>query len=1044
MAEPAAIMEPTTASQPRPGLFHRLLRRPAPTPDRIVQQFERRSLVRDAGADLSVRERNLSKQEGVRAENVGIPESLRNSYRAFLKNYVSNLSRMAERPDPTNPNRTMYQTILEGRPERAIDRRVLSILTTREVDADGHFLGIKMNEVELNKFLNTSAGMAITTQLIEELIPYMSFAAGIKPLFMLPGRRQTIAEEINAPMNMDRGQLNRLIQDHILPAIDKRIRDVDGRRVPADGHLLAEWRRWHVLLTGFAGGSAGGMSEVVLATALAGGTLAAGPLAVGAAVGGGVALGLIEAIHSLRPGVELQQHLYPFALHLIKADPNEVAYINALTGINANDFMVNAVGQVVRAPGIAESVDLQTKQMNITELEHARVKFYESIGVHKNRLDGFAEQSLFFPIPGFTLEEGALQQEQTDTLWMQDIQDVFRPNNGGVRDVLGRWPNDPSFCRPAAGASIDYYNNVYGLDFQGNMQRFHDARRTVLARWIERYVVRETVGVEKTTDYITAIDAKVKQRGETGELRKRRTEVLIQRKTGLEGDKPKIVEQQIPIESYRGKLTELQKARTRLNVLAATVTDPATRAVYANIDDTLAALENAVAVAGSQVTIGRVTLGGDFAARRAAARTNRANGLRGVTNKLVVDGVNQIYVDEIAEIVAQEKRMTDLIEQINSMRTEIQTIEQDLAPRGETRRKTETVISRTNSDYRLVTGWSINVLGPPPVRHEITPLQLLDPNLTVEQLMERVNAAYTAGRALVPPVDVGWPPERNSRQDVRMIIENAKIEASVIRQIRAINPTFAAILNAGVSEFRMRDLTNVDLLNEVNAQMAAHIPPLLAFPNNAASLATMQSFIDFARNERERITDMRLTAIQERTERIDQEVVDLDERVKAVDFTQEIQRLEAAKDLLLRQETIIRRGNEVASMQGGKYTEVNPATVARGYTAAEVASGFSEGYVNLLDVMFGYQNSPNRDQLFQRFSTIMPPDRLANLLDIYVIRPAVVARGGVPLILPRNNINLVLTDVVTEINNGYVTGQEIGRGLQAIIRNSRIEAMAME
>jgi len=106
------------------------------------------------------------------------------------------------------------------------------------------------------------------------------------------------------------------------------------------------------------------------------------------------------------------------------------------------------------------------------------------------------------------------------------------------------------------------------------------------------------------------------------------------------------------------------------------------------------------------------------------------------------------------------------------------------------------------------------------------------------------------------------------------------------------------------------------------------------------------------------------------------------DRLISLDFKAEKNQLEVTKRIAEKQGQLFADSNKIVK-ERAKYTDQAPITAAdTTYREAERALGAPKGYYELLQLLTNYQdNVSERERLFVQISTVLPPDKIATLLN---------------------------------------------------------------
>lgn len=948
------------------------------------------------------------------SEYVGFSDNLREVYRRFLDNHLTQLTQLMKVPDPLNPNQTVYDAIMRN-PNHVIDRELMKLFGSEMLDMKGRVVDVSVSEDRINRFLDRPEGWIITTQLMEYQTAMKLFALGFHAANIPEGRRQRMADPMVIRLGINQGVLNRFRHEVYGP----NARDIFLGLFSADATLA---------------------SSVV-------GLLQHGPLgAIAYAAIPPALYGMYRAMQSWRRNglmVDLRQSKAAF--EVINSDPVEQAYVKQAMGIDTRDFTVSG-NRIVASPRIAETTrSADELQFDILKGLYARQQFYEELGIPREKLDALPEQFLYRMMGG--------EQEKTGAKWEEEVQRYFNPNLA-ILDTAGRDKLNPDFLGPdpITGNPTDY-------DYRGNISRNMEARRKALHRHLSDFTRKQLAqsGGERelTPDEqrylnrsITVLEDRRNQLIDSNsELRKGREKQFTELKTRYDTDRTQLQQEKGKLTPYLDTLKALREAR-----------DTARREF--GVSD-MASID--AAIKSSRDSLVDPTIAGSYAIRRDALETQRNTDIAtvkigypwGLAGKLLTDQVIRLTKpidDRIDERQRQLKadvydKVQEEITRLNALRTQIQENQRKLenteAGVIQAREKLESIARNHDMIGPALAGMPASGIDAELVAAGLPPVGIDDNILRTEPInviMDRINAAHTAGAArpaaLGGPIAIGWPSTQNERPELRMRVMYTIVEARA-RGLEAADPARAArvpdydaLVGWNITENQLRTLSVNEVHRFMNDQFTSSGGAHGWEPaNNAANESRVRNAIEEAQSR----LRVRMNAFDHQEKNFESLIQDQDEQLKAIKYDTEVQQIDATVNTLKRFGSIQELSWDVIAHRDD-YASVAPIVADRNYTQAEKDTGAPRGYYEMVDLLTGYKEKANRSEYFQHLQSIMPPDRLATLLNTHL-------NLGVGVVNMTNVLNQMRARM--NPNDGRVSTHELRRAFRNILETIREEGMTI-
>lgn len=631
----------------------------------LTDEFNRNFFISKSGTSQETNPTTGRKENRLSNEYVQFSDGLRKQFKDFLNRHVSNLLDIED------------QTILAGA-EFELDRAIRDKLSTEEKrEGEGTVKRRILSEAEIENFLDSPEGWAITSKLIEQQAARLQGLLGVVVPHMPPEDR---------PHFMDRVLFAR-------PAgRTGRIRDRGETRV-FTGHDEKAGHRWwstkgrpwlseHSVDLSVSGLSAEGGAVI--------GGAAAGPL--GILVGGVVTPATVYLIDSFRrTGTYFDFQTSASALASLQQNPAEAAYIHAMFHVNLSDFVVNvATNTIGLAPNPESAASIEDLGDELLADLFTRQEFYKELGVPVDRIDALPEQFLYMntPLPS---------PEQFRDRINRRVLLAFR--EGGYD--------------PAANTLED------------NLTRFREMRQQILTQEFNNLL--DLPEDEGTGALLASIDERIRLIDSTEEdgLTQKRKAEHKKVSDALGEDKSRLETEKNAFPLYLEAQEELQKAIDSLGKVGGVT--------RVNLDSEIENRRNALLVgipgekyaALAAYDAERARIQDPTFLSTIIAAVPRGQNIGTVLDSLA-QGAQSGYEAKINLIDESMKRIEEQIEQLKAIKETIQSKEEAIANDKEGNfSQAREVEAAIQEDYRFITG-----LG-------ITNDDLL--SLTITELLQRVN-----------------------------------------------------------------------------------------------------------------------------------------------------------------------------------------------------------------------------------------------------------------------------------------------------------------
>ncbi len=951
--------------------------------------------------------RRGEKRKGMEKREVKFASELTAQYENFLNEHLQNLLNV------TNPQ------VLDNDSHR-IELRLREALTTDN----------KPDKEKIKEYLESPDGWMITTQLFEDVTAEKLFSMGLHAATQPRGDRVEQMDENTIRLHLDQGLLNRAIFDHLAPWLDERVNVTSGRpETRGIAGRFPNWRRWHSIV-----------SNTVGAAAVFGTTYWRTHNLYTAAAASAIVPGLTLLRNSLNSGVEMDLRQCSAALQSIQNNPDEVAYLKAVLGIDVSNFVVTGPNQIGLRPGHALSPNvIRNTQKEIFQGLYAREEFYTSLGIPSEALDALPEQYLYSYNGG--------RAEQTGTRWQKRLDEIFQPQTNGIRDTAGRFANDPLFLTPnAAGVAQT-------LDFAGNLRRFTEARRKVMMEMMEGQAIKVKDG-EEALDSISRIKEKIKSRKDNGEEMEKRKKVIRDRKILLETERNELSTAKTTTEAFTEAKKSLETAIIEFNREFSTVAIAAAPGV-----PVLTTIEGEITKIHHDLHQNPPIAGSIAEARMQAKNEISAGTLRGVNSAAVAlnaaiapldprvqldadtrRAIQNAYIEQeteagknmLAEVTQRETEAKAQLAKLDELKNKITAAKRALDEKSDVVLGTaKENLTDLQTQYVSLTSWGIGVI-------ELR-------NLPIEELLTRINAIHA-----VTPAN-GWPQAQNSDSATRMRVVNAVAEAKAqfeetfdtqktVRDPQYVritgwagNPA-SAILPVTPDQLRaMSENQLLILIHNLNTSVPAQG---WSSGNDPVELPNLRLAMEEAKN---RMIIRHNAAATERIKDLEEQIKAEDKRLTEIKFDDEINTLQVTSDLMLRQGKIFEMSYDMAS-DSERFTDVtlvNPNDPTFSTTEKAPFDGAVPpvGYWRLMNALFGYETKTDRSVYVSKLLKVLPPKTLARRINTALGMPP-----GDPNI---ENITTAFTQLNTKINNKTFTGVDVRSMFRDIINGLRMQADAI-
>lgn len=491
-----------------------------------------------------------------------------------------------------------------------------------------------------------------------------------------------------------------------------------------------------------------------------------------------------------------------------------------------------------------------------------------------------------------------------------------------------------------------------------------EARRDVMVRRLQDEATRR-LNEKKAGGRIERLNAERGTRETGGEANKKRVEKITKEKDALskdrdalDGELGKIEDYKNQIDAYRDKKRNretqgrgsLNKVLSSIRSSAGGFTDPqeAIAALYKVQED----VDGAIIINGKPI---KSTLKRTQDANAALDEPFRARGEHESEKEynLQLANFNKTKNDSYVRMIKARNDDLEILENaMGDIQKAIRPKEEGMEPPLDTNSQVagaEKILSRMEREFMDITGMD----GVGGVFLRETDL----PNLSVEQILQRVNTAHAEDPSR------GWPESQNGREDIRLRVLHAQVEAkartlSLELDVAETDP-LAELLRVGISENRVRTLSPEELLLELNEQLKRR-----GEEEYVSSPEALQGMVAASEHAMRRL-DVRATAYEEYIEGLDSQIQEKEHEIGGVgkEFAPVLLKIEAVEHLVTRQDELL---------SNGKLEEImlEPAR----FTSEET------GYEDMLDFFFSYKTRNDKEKYLEAIKEVLPSNELAKIL----------------------------------------------------------------
>lgn len=810
-----------------------------------------------------------------------------------------------------------------------INRTDPAVLSTPE-HADEKLL-LKMLEGEddadrlkkIDKFLSDPKGWVLATQALERQTRYMQSALALFSQAGNPGSRTEMGATGKVQTGEDMGAVRRLWEDKL-----KKYGDLIGAVGVGSGVLGT--------VGFFAGGPKGAVIGAAIPPAAAAATLAGRDL--------------------WKEGATYQNLTSAQAFQTLKNSltPGERGYVEKMYGIDLNDFQISG-NTVIPDPNRPQrSTGIDDLQNSVAQNLKTRRDFYLRLNVPKDKLDTLPEE---FLLKGYT-GMNDLRLEDTNLRMQRRFLEYYNPRTA-IQDSAHRHAGQPGF-------------NPNFLDVEGNLRRFEQARVRMMADEAQEYIkYLESTKVPDRKNSISALKEKIAAREGGGSIHKDAQKPFEAEKKSLEDNKTRLQEEEGSLQSYQSTVETLEKEQSKVAVEFAAIPGADIDAKIRYVQDRLN-ISNPPTGSSIEEQLWGVDayILSEIPKRVAALTMPAGSKARDAAEQAIGRQVNA-EADVMRRRLSETKtQLEERVRKLEEAKRTIQEQQNRLNESGAIATEGQKTMDNLQSDFGTLIAW-----------RGITEARLASESF--EQLLKRINDAHTANPRQ------GWPEAENRNSERRSQLLHAIIEAKAERRAaldvdRGLNGRDAAfnrLRSMGVTENQLRTLS-IDQIAKVLEDLSIQsggargaTPALTPFLRTGP--------IENAQIEARQRLRLRREVTQEEIKDLDKLIQEENEKIEGVDFNREKEQFNVVVDLLDNQEHVFSNvGKIVRGSDVDKYMNLQKAGAKdTTYTEAERDVKAAKGYYEFLNLMFDYQERHDRNAYFKKVEQVLPPKRLAKLLN---------------------------------------------------------------
>ncbi len=832
-------------------------------------------------------------------------------------------------------------------------------------------------ERKIAAFLESPEGWMLTTMVIEHQAALKLYALGL----------YAATEEINPE-----------------PSVPEKEKIYTGHGIGKGREIWIDKIRPQLKKAALGGATVVAGGGIGILTSLRTGNLDWGASSAAAIIG--TTAGMKGLIDAMRKGEVIDLKQSKDALLTMKGDPNTVLYMRKMYGIDLDDFEVTH-GKIKLRSGILSSTRIDGLKKEAIQALYTRWNFYENLGIPRKDIDLLPEQFIFKYAQGET-------PEQTDVRMQQRLREIVDPHSMNPRNV------------------------------QENLRRLNRARSQVMTEVIKDYIKRQ----EAAPDYARPI-ASLRSKKATYEgsaIKEQLTQAEREEIADLEKEKEEIRAERERFQSVDQKRQQLKEIEENLRELGLALPDsPFIHEVNTAVDAEVDRLENELInpnttpPSGLKVQLEKL-LGeksqyiADTADREISAHIASLGG-RGNIPRETLNDIFRRAEERAAELF--EKR-------INRIQAEINDIEKTIKDLTEEKEKYRTKRQELTREERMVVVYAPKELNEIYAAYNF----IINPPAGGATISEADLASLSRDELVARLIDPAGPYHMAYGTDAeKAAVHELIFRAKAVRKGEETEWDYPSHPNQirAFAEITAGPLRANDLLTKSDTELRAILRTDAAYDAWRGRIRrggrTIEEELAMAKAEAIRKMIIFYEAkLDAQIEDIDRRIEALNEKIESVDgFEQEKAIINTALDLLERQSVLFTAIKEIGDLdKSDKYFDLSRVRVDDPtYTQSErnlTVGGqqIEKGYYAIMDLLFDYQQRPDREEYFKIISSVLPPDKLAQLLN-----------EGLNLRRRNPTLRSVLTEISARINSGRLDWRDLRQGVILITDRLTHEALSL-
>jgi len=375
-----------------------------------------------------------------------------------------------------------------------------------------------------------------------------------------------------------------------------------------------------------------------------------------------------------------------------------------------------------------------------------------------------------------------------------------------------------------------------------------------------------------------------------------------------------------------------------------------------------------------------------------------------------------VSISTVSEMDAEMKKRKDQAETRNAIRNGLQNVEDEFAAASETTGAADRIVDQLVADFDAIRKIQTDLAGgAPPAPMLLTPA--IFATGTLDQVVTAINALHVAGRAMAPPRLVGWPDNLNNKDDLRLRVANAIVEARA--QVPPRSARLTQVIGVGLTESYLRSATPEAIAKRLNESGLG--PVNLANPAARTAVSNLVLEARTAFNKRKASLEQMTGGNMAELLRIEGDIGQGEKGAQAAKES-----FQVVEGLLSKREIVYSNVEDI-SKNIGRFTDgtllAAGIPIADNYRAAEIGMGLPVGMYEIYNLIFDYQTG-KREENFERVMRVLPPDQLVTIFAGNLNLP------GIPLAPPGVARQQAF---LTALQNASLTDRALRRTIRSLM-----------